>query len=74
MRLSVSSDVRLLSFIVVVYPVYLILELYCLTLIAITMQRLLSLWKKRFGEDVNEDLIYTVAVEQVLQIEDFQEV
>lgn len=69
-----SSDVRLLSFIVVVYPVYLILELYCLTLIAITMQRLLSLWKKRFGEDVNEDLIYTVAVEQVLQIEDFQEV
>uniref|UniRef100_A0A2N9IJG4 DUF2470 domain-containing protein n=1 Tax=Fagus sylvatica TaxID=28930 RepID=A0A2N9IJG4_FAGSY len=35
--------------------------------------RLHSLWKKRFGEEVDEDLIYVVAVEQVLQLEDFKE-
>jgi hypothetical protein len=37
-------------------------------------QRLHSLWKKRFGEEVDEDLIYVVAVERVLQIENFKEV
>ncbi|KAF7843138.1 glutamyl-tRNA reductase-binding protein, chloroplastic [Senna tora] len=39
----------------------------------VLMKRLNSLWKKRFGEDVNEDFIYIVAVEKVLQMEDFQE-
>ncbi|XP_054781042.1 glutamyl-tRNA reductase-binding protein, chloroplastic isoform X2 [Prosopis cineraria] len=39
----------------------------------VLMKRLLSLWKRRFGEDVNEDLVYIVAVEKVLQMEDFQE-
>jgi hypothetical protein len=39
-----------------------------------SFQRLHSLWKKRFGEEVDEDLIYVVAVEQVLQLEDFKEV
>lgn len=38
------------------------------------LQQLHSLWKKRFGEEVDEDLIYVVSVEQVLQIEDFKEV
>lgn len=37
------------------------------------LKRLHSLWKKRFGEEVDEDLIYVVAVEQVLQLEDFKE-
>lgn len=37
-------------------------------------QRLHCLWKKRFGEEVDEDLIYVVAVERVLQIENFKEV
>lgn len=30
--------------------------------------------KKRFGEEVNEELIHVVAVERVLQMEDFAEV
>ncbi|KAM1822430.1 hypothetical protein ACFX1X_024845 [Malus domestica] len=33
-----------------------------------------SVSKKRFGEEVDEDLIYVVSVEQVLQLEDFKEV
>ncbi|CAN6701502.1 unnamed protein product [Malus baccata var. baccata] len=33
-----------------------------------------SVWKKRFGEEVDEDLIYVVSVERVLQLEDFKEV
>jgi len=37
------------------------------------LERLHSLWKKRFGEEVDEDLIYVVAVERVLQIENFEE-
>ncbi|GAY58550.1 hypothetical protein CUMW_187840 [Citrus unshiu] len=36
-------------------------------------KRLHSMWKRRFGEDVNEELIYVVAVERVLQMEDFAE-
>ncbi|KAF8400419.1 hypothetical protein HHK36_013717 [Tetracentron sinense] len=36
-------------------------------------QELHSIWKERFGEEVDEDLIYVVAVERVLQIEDFKE-
>lgn len=36
-------------------------------------KRLHSMWKMRFGEDVNEELIYVVAVERVLQMEDFAE-
>lgn len=37
------------------------------------LKQLHSLWKKRFGEEVDEDLIYVVAVERVLQLEDFKE-
>ncbi|TQE09675.1 hypothetical protein C1H46_004632 [Malus baccata] len=33
-----------------------------------------SVWKKRFGDEVDEDLIYVVSVEWVLQLEDFKEV
>ncbi|KAI4355891.1 hypothetical protein L6164_004619 [Bauhinia variegata] len=33
----------------------------------------ISSWKKRFGEEVDEDLIHIVAVERILQMEDFQE-
>lgn len=35
-------------------------------------QRLNSVWKKRFGEEVDDNLIYVVDVERVLQIEDLQ--
>ena len=48
------------------------LEVHCL--FPPSFQQLHSLWKKRFGEEVDEDLIYVVAVEQVLQLEDFKEV
>ncbi|XP_062177700.1 glutamyl-tRNA reductase-binding protein, chloroplastic isoform X7 [Alnus glutinosa] len=37
------------------------------------LKQLHSLWKKRFGEEVDEDLIYVVAVERVLQIENFED-
>ncbi|XP_059641800.1 glutamyl-tRNA reductase-binding protein, chloroplastic isoform X2 [Cornus florida] len=37
------------------------------------VQKLHSIWKKKFEEEVDEDLIYVVAVERVLQIEDFKE-
>ncbi|OWM69523.1 glutamyl-tRNA reductase-binding protein, chloroplastic [Punica granatum] len=37
------------------------------------LMRLRSAWTKRFGEEVEEDLLYYVAVERVLQIEDFKE-
>ncbi|KAL6972576.1 hypothetical protein U1Q18_026749 [Sarracenia purpurea var. burkii] len=39
----------------------------------ILLKKLQSIWKKRFGEEVNEDLIYIIAVECVLQTEDFTE-
>lgn len=48
------------------------LEVHCL--FPPSFQQLHSLWKKRFGEEVDEDLIYVVAVERVLQLEDFKEV
>ncbi|XP_060669730.1 glutamyl-tRNA reductase-binding protein, chloroplastic isoform X3 [Ziziphus jujuba] len=38
------------------------------------VQRLNSIWKKRFGEGVDENLMYVVSVERVLQMEDFEEV
>ncbi|KAG6597273.1 Glutamyl-tRNA reductase-binding protein, chloroplastic, partial [Cucurbita argyrosperma subsp. sororia] len=38
------------------------------------LKRLHTTWKKRFGEDINEDLLYIVSVERVLQIDDFGEV
>lgn len=38
-----------------------------------TLKKLQSIWRKRFEEEVDEDLIYIVSVERVLQIEDFME-
>jgi len=38
------------------------------------MQRFVSVWRKRFGEDVDQDSIYIIAVDRVLQLEDIQEV
>ncbi|XP_015578340.2 glutamyl-tRNA reductase-binding protein, chloroplastic [Ricinus communis] len=32
-----------------------------------------SIWKKRFGEDVDDDLIHVIAVDRVLQMEDYME-
>ncbi|XP_022724776.1 glutamyl-tRNA reductase-binding protein, chloroplastic [Durio zibethinus] len=37
------------------------------------LRRLDSTWKKRFGEEVDENNLYIVDVERVLQIEDFNE-
>lgn len=38
------------------------------------LQRLLSAWTKRFGSEAEEDELYYIDVEKVLQIEDFKEV
>ncbi|KAL5554539.1 hypothetical protein UlMin_041940 [Ulmus minor] len=38
------------------------------------IKRLHSLWTKRFGEEVDENLIYMVSVNRVLQMEDFKEI
>ncbi|XP_050225595.1 glutamyl-tRNA reductase-binding protein, chloroplastic [Mercurialis annua] len=37
------------------------------------LKRHQSMWKKRFGEDVDDDLVHIIAVERVLQMEDFME-
>lgn len=37
------------------------------------IKRLVSLWKKRFGEEVNQDFMYFIAVDRVLHLDDFQE-
>ncbi|KAJ1409985.1 heme oxygenase HugZ-like superfamily [Sesbania bispinosa] len=37
------------------------------------IKRLVSSWRKRFGEEVNEDFMYIIAVDRVLQLDDFQE-
>lgn len=37
------------------------------------VKKLHSVWKKKFGEEVNEDFIYVVSVDRVLQLENFQE-
>ncbi|PON73698.1 FMN-binding split barrel [Parasponia andersonii] len=37
-------------------------------------QKLISIWKKRFGEEVDESLLFVVSVERILQMEDFKEV
>jgi len=42
--------------------------------ICLSFQRAHSMWKKRFGEEVKDELIYVVAMERVLQMEDFMEV
>ncbi|XP_022147074.1 glutamyl-tRNA reductase-binding protein, chloroplastic isoform X2 [Momordica charantia] len=36
--------------------------------------KLHTTWKKRFGEEINEDILYIVTVDRVLQIDDFGEV
>lgn len=36
-------------------------------------KKLLTLWKKKFGTEVDEDLLYTVSVERILYMEDFGE-
>ncbi|XP_058194163.1 glutamyl-tRNA reductase-binding protein, chloroplastic [Rhododendron vialii] len=37
------------------------------------LKKLCTTWEKRFGEEVNDDLIYIVAVERVFQMDDFTE-
>lgn len=37
------------------------------------LEKLQSLWKKKFGEEMNEDLAYVLSVDRILQLEDFQE-
>ncbi|XP_074288088.1 glutamyl-tRNA reductase-binding protein, chloroplastic [Silene latifolia] len=37
------------------------------------LKKLHSVWKKRFGEEIKDDLLYVVSVDRVLQQEDFQE-
>ncbi|KAF3611050.1 hypothetical protein DY000_02049488 [Brassica cretica] len=37
------------------------------------VKRLSATWRKRFGEEVEEDRLYVVAVDRVLQMEDFME-
>ncbi|KHN38082.1 hypothetical protein glysoja_007124 [Glycine soja] len=36
-------------------------------------KRLVSVWRKRFGEEVDQDFIYIIAVDRILQLEDIQE-
>lgn len=36
-------------------------------------KRLVSVWRRRFGEEVDQDVIYIISVDRVLQLEDIQE-
>ncbi|KAG2243112.1 hypothetical protein Bca52824_095045 [Brassica carinata] len=38
-----------------------------------SLKRLSAIWRKKFGEEVEEDSLYVVAVDRVLQMEDFME-
>ncbi|KAK1289658.1 hypothetical protein QJS10_CPB18g00268 [Acorus calamus] len=38
------------------------------------VQRLHTIWEKKFGEELDEDLAYVVSVDSVLQMDDFKEV
>lgn len=38
------------------------------------MQKLSTRWQKKFGEEIDEDLLYLISVERILHIEDFNEV
>lgn len=38
------------------------------------LQKLSTRWQKKFGEEVDQDLLYLVSVERVLHMEDFNEV
>lgn len=39
----------------------------------LTLKRLRALWAKKFGVEADEDLLYAVAVQQVLQMDDYRE-
>ncbi|CAF2099585.1 hypothetical protein HID58_019012 [Brassica napus] len=39
----------------------------------LALKRLSATWRKKFGEEVEEDCLYVVAVDRVLQMEDFME-
>ncbi|EOA31055.1 hypothetical protein CARUB_v10014206mg [Capsella rubella] len=39
----------------------------------LVLKRLSATWRKKFGEEVEEDSLYVVAVDRVLQMEDFME-
>ncbi|KAL5072301.1 hypothetical protein RYX36_011285 [Vicia faba] len=39
----------------------------------VLIKRLVSLWKKRFGEEVDQDFIHIIDVDRVLHLDDFQE-
>ncbi|XP_027344711.1 glutamyl-tRNA reductase-binding protein, chloroplastic isoform X2 [Abrus precatorius] len=36
-------------------------------------KRFVAVWRKRFGEEVDQDFIYIIAIDRVLQLENFQE-
>ncbi|KAK4780420.1 hypothetical protein SAY87_016526 [Trapa incisa] len=38
-----------------------------------SLLRLSSAWAKRFGDEIEEDLLYYIAIDRVLQIDDFKE-
>lgn len=38
------------------------------------LQKLCKRWEKKFGEDVDEDHLYLIKVDRILQLEDFKEV
>lgn len=38
------------------------------------MQKLSIRWQKKFGEEIDQDLLYLISVDRILHMEDFNEV
>ena len=38
------------------------------------MQKLCTRWQKKFGEEIDQDLLYLISVDRILHMEDFNEV
>jgi hypothetical protein len=37
------------------------------------MQKLSTRWQKKFGEEIDQDLLYLISVDRILHMEDFNE-
>jgi len=38
------------------------------------VQKISSRWQKKFGEEIDQDLLYLISVDRILHMEDFNEV
>ncbi|KAH1212424.1 Glutamyl-tRNA reductase-binding protein, chloroplastic [Glycine max] len=71
MALPCSASVPLTT---LTSPLLFMFSLNNLDCALLSPKRLVSVWRKRFGEEVDQDFIYIIAVDRILQLEDIQEI